>query len=170
MFSQTALAGVLADAFFGLFFEPEPGPVDWKHFVAQKGYHVLLFAVFGYLLSRARRQAARKPGPLLENQPNTRSLTVGAQGDLSRARQQAARKPGTLRENQPNTRSLTASALAWCLGLGVFAECLQFFSANRNPSPWDALLNVVSALAAYYLAERIAASTRTPGGPSRAAR
>lgn len=138
MFSQTALAGVLADAFFGLFFEPEPGPVDWKHFVAQKGYHVLLFAVFGYLLSRAR--------------------------------QQAVRKPGTLRENQPNTRSLTASALAWCLGLGVFAECLQFFSANRNPSPWDALLNVVSALAAYSLAERIAASTRTPGGPSRAAR
>ena len=105
LFSQTAAAGTLADALFALFFEPEPGPVDWKHFVAQKGYHVLLFAVFGFL--------------------------VGRRDGVESAR-----------------------AIAWCIGLSLFAESLQFFSANRNPSVWDALLNVASALTAYRLTVR----------------
>ena len=91
LFSQTAVAGTLADRVFALFFDPQPGPVDWTHFVAQKGYHVLLFSVLGVLLGRRDK----------------------------------------------------APALAWCIGLGVFAECLQMLSANRHPSPWDALLNVL---------------------------
>ncbi len=115
LFSQTALAGTLADSFFALLFAPDPGPVDWKHFIAQKGYHVLLFGFFGVLLG------------------------VRGAGVASARR-----------------------AVAWCVGLGVFAECLQFLGANRHPSPWDALLNVVSALIAYRLTVRAAATDSRP--------
>ena len=120
LFSQTAVAGTLADSFFALFFEPDPGPVDWKHFLAQKAYHVLLFAVLGVLVGNRCPTVANR---------------------ATRARQHA---------------------VAWCIGLGVFAECLQFLSANRHPSAWDALLNVGSALLAYGLTARAAAPGSRP--------
>ena len=56
LFSQTDLAGRLADAFAGLFLEPGPARDSWMRFVAQKGYHVVLFGGLGALLAlRSKR-------------------------------------------------------------------------------------------------------------------
>lgn len=131
VFSQTGLAGGLADWVFALFFEPKPGPVDWTHFVAQKGYHVLLFGVFG-LLAGLRYLGGVPP--------------VCTGGSVA-----------------PGAKTVLWRAVAWCVGLSVFAESLQLLSANRSPLPWDALLNIVSALGAYWLTARAAAPGSRPG-------
>ncbi|MEZ5360762.1 MAG: hypothetical protein R2748_00065 [Bryobacterales bacterium] len=47
LFSQTALASRLADAFMGLFLAPGPAVDSWMRFVTQKTYHVLLFSSMG---------------------------------------------------------------------------------------------------------------------------
>ena len=59
LFSQTGLAGRLADAFIGLFLEPGPEASGWIHFLAQKGYHVLLFGGMGALLALRTKPASR---------------------------------------------------------------------------------------------------------------
>ena len=59
LFSQTGLAGRLADALIGLVLEPGPDGGGWLRFVAQKGYHVALFGGLGALLGLRRKAASR---------------------------------------------------------------------------------------------------------------
>jgi hypothetical protein len=59
LFSQTALAGRLADSFFSLFVEPGPPSAEWLHFLAQKSYHVLLFGGMGALLALRTKLASK---------------------------------------------------------------------------------------------------------------
>lgn len=59
LFSQTALAGRLADAFMRLFLEPGPAVESWMRFVTQKAYHVLLFGGMGALLALRSKPAGR---------------------------------------------------------------------------------------------------------------
>ena len=49
--SQTGAAGQLANELFDWLFGGERGGANVLHFLLQKGYHVFLFGVFGWLLT-----------------------------------------------------------------------------------------------------------------------
>jgi hypothetical protein len=57
--SQTAAAGQLADSLFALLFGTGDSDGGELHFTLQKGYHVGLFAVFGYLLALPHARRSR---------------------------------------------------------------------------------------------------------------
>lgn len=53
--------------------------------------------------------------------------------------------------------------IGWCIGFSILAESLQLLSANRHSSPWDALLNVASALGFFWLTARAGGRDFLPG-------
>ena len=59
LFSQTGLAGQIADALVRLILEPGRDGGVWPHFLAQKAYHVVLFGGLGALLALRARKASR---------------------------------------------------------------------------------------------------------------
>jgi hypothetical protein len=55
LLSQTTWAGELAGWIVAFFFGPGPKEIGSPPYLLQKGYHCLLFGVFGWLLARARQ-------------------------------------------------------------------------------------------------------------------
>ncbi len=72
--SQTGTAGRLADELFNSLFGAGNGGDETLHFVLQKGYHVFLFGVFGWLLTLPRGWRSRRECVLW-------CLGVGAAGE-----------------------------------------------------------------------------------------
>jgi hypothetical protein len=59
LFSQTALAGRLADALVALFTPSGPAAGGWPRVLAQKAYHVVLFGGMGALLALRTKRASQ---------------------------------------------------------------------------------------------------------------
>lgn len=119
LLSQTAWAGEAANWLASLVLGSGPEGFGWSRLLAQKGYHVFIFATFALLL--------------------------------------------TLPRGYRDWRT----CLALCVGIGVVAEALQTLAVGRNPTPYDAALNVLAGLLTLFVCWRLGwfnpQPTRTAG-------